>query len=315
MSTSKMKKRVLLTGATGFIGRNCIPFLKTEGYDIHAISSRGIGEANAEACVWHQIDLLDQQKTSSFVHEIRPTHLLHFAWYAEPGKYATSEQNLVWLRASLNLLESFGAASGKRVVMAGTCFEYDWNYGYCSEGFTPLRPSTPYGACKHSLQQVLGMLPTEFNVSSAWGRIFWLYGPYEHPRRLTPHIIVSLLKGQRARCNSGGLIRDFLYVQDVAEAFVALLESSVVGAVNIGSGHPISLEVFVRAIARAVGPEDLLDIGCDMPEREPPFLVAQTRRLIQEVGWCQRHTLEEGLAKTVSWWKWKERGIGDADND
>ena len=115
--------------------------------------------------------------------------LLHFAWYAKPKKYWTSTQNLRWVQSSIELIDLFVKCGGKRIVMAGSCAEYDWDYGVSSEGLTPCRPSTLYGICKHSLQEILTMYSKQAGISSAWGRIFFLYGPYEHPSRLVSHVI------------------------------------------------------------------------------------------------------------------------------
>ena len=204
-------KRILVTGARGFIGRHCLPLLVARGYEVHAVSSQRI-TANASDVYWYQADLLDPSQVLALVTKVRAGHLLHLAWYTVPGKYWTSPKNLRWVQASVSLLQEFVAHGGQRVVMAGSCAEYDWRYGYCSEAVTPLAPRTLYGTCKHSLQLVLSAFAKQTGLSAAWGRIFFLFGPYEHPDRLVAFVIRSLLKGEAARCSHGNQIRDFLYV-------------------------------------------------------------------------------------------------------
>jgi len=296
-------KKVLITGASGFIGRHCLPILLTRGYEVHAADSRGSAENVPDIC-WHQVDLLNSLEIRRLMGEVRPTHLLHFAWFTTPGEYWTARENLHWVRASLDLLQAFEELGGKRVVMAGTCAEYDWQYGYCSEQVTPLAPATLYGMCKHSLQIVLDSFARQTGLSAAWGRIFFLYGPHEHPSRLISSVIISLLKGEPARCSHGNQIRDFLYVEDVADAFTALLESNVTGPVNVASGCPIALRDIIYKIAEKIDRKDLIQLGVlPVSVHEPHLLVADVSRLTNEVGWLPKYNLDNGLAKTIAWWR------------
>jgi nucleoside-diphosphate-sugar epimerase len=187
--------------------------------------------------------------------------------------------------------------------MGGTCAEYDWKYGYCSEFITPSNPDTPYGICKKALQEIVNSYSETTSLSSAWGRIFFTYGAYEYPNRLVPSVILSLLKGEPARCSHGNQIRDFLYVQDVADAFVALLESEVTGAVNIGSGQAIAIKDVVYKIADLIGRSDLVHLGAiPSAPKETPLLVADVTRLSNEVGWLPKFSLEIGLKQAIIWW-------------
>ncbi|HYG11556.1 MAG TPA: NAD(P)-dependent oxidoreductase [Pyrinomonadaceae bacterium] len=307
-------RKVLLTGATGFIGRHCLPALAAAGFEeIHAVSTREAqGGAHVLASAaetarvrWHSADLLSDDAAERVMAEVRPTHLLHMAWYAEPGKYWTSPLNEDWLRASVRLFGAFAGHGGERVVAAGTCAEYDWNYGgYCSESETPLAPATLYGECKRALHDALDALARERGLSAAWGRIFFLYGAHEHPQRLVSSVIRALLRGEPARCTHGEQLRDFLDVRDVADAFVALLASDVRGAVNIASGEAVSLKTVVNKIAEKLQRPDLVQLGAlPAPAGEPPLLAADVSRLRGEVRWSPARTLDEGLDASISWWR------------
>lgn len=296
-------KRVLITGATGFIGRHCLPLLSASDCQVHAVSSR-MPENTQPDVYWHQADLLDSGQVTKLMADVQPTHLLHFAWYAVPGKYWTSQENIRWLQASLTLLQTFASQGGQRVVMAGTCAEYDWKYGYCSERITPLLPATLYGTCKHALQAILDAFSRQTGLSSAWGRIFFLYGPHENPDRLISSVIRSLLQGKPARCSHGSQIRDFLHVQDVADAFVTLLKSDVSGPVNIASGQPVALKDVIHKIASKLGWHDLVQLGAiPVSADEPHLLIADIGRLSGEVGWQPKLDLDIGLEQTIAWWK------------
>ena len=169
---------------------------------------------------------------------------------------------------------------------------------------TPLKPNNAYGACKAALQGLQAAFAEQSGVSAAWGRIFYLYGPHENPRRLVASVIRSLLKGEPALCSPGEQVRDFLYAEDVADAFVALMESDVRGPVNIASGQPITVRAVVEAIAERLARQDLVHLGA-LPARatEPHFLVADVGRLKNEVGWQPRYDLHRGLDRTIRWWR------------
>jgi nucleoside-diphosphate-sugar epimerase len=252
----------------------------------------------------YQAHLLESNQIAKLMAKVQPTHLLHFAWYGVPGKYWTSIENLHWVQASLNLLQAFVAYGGQRVVMAGTCAEYDWKYGYCSEHITPLLPTTLYGTCKHSLQTILESFSKQTGLSSAWGRIFFVYGSYEHQDRLVAFVIRSLLQGKPAPCSEGNQIRDFLQVKDVASAFVTLLQSNVQGAVNIGSGKPVSLKELINKIGEKTGHADLIRFGeKSTSANEPPLLVANTHKLNKAINWTAHYKFDDGLEQTLQWWK------------
>lgn len=295
--------RVLISGATGFIGRHCLPILLSRGYEVHAVSSKMPEESLSEVH-WHQVNLLDLRQIPALISKVQPNYLLHFAWYVEPGKLTTANENFLWVQAGLELLRQFYEQGGMRIVMAGSCFEYDWSYGYCSEFFTPRAPATFYGKCKNGLQNLLESYSEQTGVSSSWGRIFFVYGPYEDPKRLVSYVIVSLLKGKPACCTHGNQIRDYLYVEDVAGAFVNLLESDAQGPVNIASGHPVSLKNIISKLGRWLNEEHLIKLGAvPTSPGEAPLVVANVNRLSEEVGWSPQYSLKEGLKKTIDWWK------------
>lgn len=269
-------KKVLVTGASGFIGRHCLPLLKSRGFEVIPVSSKS----------W---DLL-QSHPEALIEKVAPTHLLHFAWEATPGQYWTSPKNLQWLKASVDLLEAFGKKGGKRAVVAGTCAEDD--------------PHTLYGACKLALHQILGPLSKQKGFSQAWGRIFYLYGPHEYPQRFVPSIIQGLLSGNPVPCSHGNQVRDFLHVEDVADAFATLLDSEVEGAVNIGSGVGVSLKQVIGHLTDQLGGKERVAFGAlASPKNEPLSLVADVARLQDELKWKPKRSLEEGLRSTIAWWK------------
>lgn len=295
-------KRVLVTGASGFIGRHCLPLLKEKGYEVYAVSSK-VSKGAIEGVHWIQFDLLGSECIKEMLAAIKPSHLLHFAWIATPGSYWRSKDNLRWLKASMDLLEAFALQGGKRAVFSGTCAEYDWNSLEFDEGALCL-PKSLYGSSKLALQLIVEALAKEIGFSQAWGRIFYLYGPYEYPERFVPSIIQGLLQKKSIPCSHGNQIRDFLHVKDVADAFATLLDSDVQGVVNIGSGVGVSIKEVIQKITCRLGEQDLVRFGAlQSPLGDPASLVPNTARLKNELGWSPHFSLEEGLEDTISWWK------------
>ena len=302
-------KRVLLTGASGFVGRHCLSALAARGYEVHAVSSRTQAATAPPAVRWHKADLLDSGQISALLAGTRPTHLLHCAWYAVPGKYWTATENFRWVEASQHLLKAFADQGGQRVVGVGSCAEYDWSDGHCSELTTPLKPATTYGECKHAFQILLTAFSKQQKLSAAWGRLFFLYGPHEPRERLVASVIRSLLREESARCSHGQQVRDFLYVQDAADALVALLDSDVSGPVNIASGVPVAVHEVVQEIANQLERPNLVRLGeLPVPQNDPPLLLADIVRLRDEVSWSPRYDLPGGLSETINWWKLEQEG-------
>jgi len=296
--------RVLVTGATGFIGRACVAELAAAGAEVHGVARTA--PPPTAGVVGHAADLFDPAQVGGLVAAVRPTHLLHVAWVTTPGEYWASPLNLRWLAASAELVRAFAASGGRRVVGVGTCAEYDWaRAGVCDEADTPVAPATLYGACKDALRRVIERFAATAGLSAAWGRVFFPYGPGEAPERLVASVARSLLAGRPALCSAGTQVRDFIHVRDVAGALVALLHrEDVTGAVNVGTGRPVVLADVIQRVGAITGRPDLIRLGArPKPATEPAVLCAGTRRLSGEVGWRPRADLDAGLAETVAWWR------------
>ncbi len=292
--------RLLITGATGFIGKACLPLLVEAGYDVHAVS-RHVG-ATDSLVHWHQGDLLSAAGIDHILDEVRPTDCLHLAWTTEAGVFWTSEQNFDWLRASLRLAQSFTDAGGKRLVVAGSCTEYMPGHPECDETTLHLTPHTLYSRCKHSLHLVLDAWAQQSTWEFAWGRVFYPYGPEQESSRIVPTTIASLLNGQQATCRTPHQVNDFIHVHDVAEAFVRLLASDAQGCFNISTGTGHSVLDIVNTAASVLERPELVDSSLDSFERDTmcPEWVGEPARLRDECGWRPRFDLRHGVEQTVN---------------
>jgi nucleoside-diphosphate-sugar epimerase len=291
---------VLVTGASGLIGRQVLGPLSARGFAVHAATRRPLAQ-DGRGVVWHKADLLDPVERAALIDTVVPTHLLHLAWVTEHGKFWEHQANTLWLEASKDLVRRFNRSGGRRVVVAGSCAEYDWadpslRRGACVESVTPCVPSTAYGRAKLDLGKAI----RDLSGSAASGRVFLLFGEGEAPGRLVPSLINNLLKGAPVELGPGDLERDMLDSRTVGAAFAALLASDVEGPVNIGSGRSVTVAEIARIVGTAFGRPDLICVGA-RPRRsgDPQRLVADIERLSAEVGFDPGFDIVRSLTRMV----------------
>lgn len=299
-----MSKRVLVTGATGFIGQQTVPYLLSREYEVHALTIKNETIPLGGDVYCHEVDIFDYEKVGRVCRELEAESLLHLAWHDGARDRMTSPKNLFWVEASINLVRAFSENGGNRIVLAGSCAEYNWQYGYCNESLTPTEPDSLYGESKNTLHRLIFKFCQGQGIRYSNGRIFFVYGPREAESRFVPYIAKSLLMDQVAEVKNADLIRDYLHVSDVANALVTLLDSEVTGAVNIGSGHPTRLGDLAKLIAEKMQKPGLIAFGSTANIKENTSVVlADTARLRDELGWRPNYDLEQGLEATIEWWK------------
>ena len=201
------RKKLLVTGANGFIGRQVLAQLDPGEWEIHAPLEPNLKRRRQESSGTRLT--LRHNVPEELVQSVAPSHLLHLAWNVTPGQFWTAPDNIDWLRSSLALYQSFVAANGTRAVFCGSCAEYDWTVQLLDEAKTPLRPATLYGATKAALSNVLLAAASNDRTQVAWGRLFFVWAE----RAASPacaHVISSLLQGHPALCTNGLAERDFI---------------------------------------------------------------------------------------------------------
>ncbi len=296
----RSSKRLLITGAGGFIGSACLDLLHLEDFDVYATSSQNLKDHAYKNIRWIKVNLLEDQSCQKMIREIQPTHLLHLAWTAKPGKFWADPENFQWLQSSLGLFKDFFDAGGEHAVGLGTCAEYSTTQEDCSENETPTLPSTLYGACKLACGTGAQAAAALFNKKMTWGRLFCPYGPAESAGRFLPDIIDHLLMQKPITCGTGYQIRDYIYVKDVAHLLIRLLKEEPLGFINIGSGHPTSLRDLAKIVTNELGGEDLIQFGARQPTaQDADRLVPNIDRLRRDLKWFPSYSLEKGIREMI----------------
>ncbi|MCP4508301.1 MAG: NAD(P)-dependent oxidoreductase, partial [Fuerstiella sp.] len=297
--------RVLVTGASGFVGRHCLPLLAKADCDVLAVSRTRV--VDAADVTWVHADLLSDD-VEHLVDDLRPTHLLHLAWCTSPGNFWHTSENVLWRRASRRLYRRFVDAGGQRIVATGSCAEYEWSGNALDEDATPLAADTLYGQTKVRSALDLDAAVDGKTTNAAWARLFFMYGPFASEQRMPGVVISSLLSGKMAQCSSGTQRCDFVYIKDVASALVSLLLSNVSGAFNICSGLPVSVREIAEFAAALVGRSDLVRFGAVKTGLEPQAIFGNNERVQRELDWRPAYSLERGLQETIDWYREKQIG-------
>jgi len=292
--------RLLLTGATGFVGRHVLTALPTE-LELHCVSRNTDG---AENVIWHQVDLRDSKAVADLIREVQPTHLAHLAWNTEHGKFWHAQDNIAWRDAGIEMTSAFAECGGRRLIIAGTGAEYTADaVSPINELSNLLSPVTLYGQAKRDLFLAARDIAAAHKVSFSWPRIFNAYGEGEPAGRLVPSIINAILRGERAKCSSGIQQRDFVDTRDLGSAIAKLIFSGVEGPINLGSGQDATIGDIARLIGDLMDRSDLIALGA-LPDREgePVVQVPDLKRMREDLKYKPKINHKRGLQDAIDWW-------------
>lgn len=302
--------KILVTGARGFIGRAALSALSKiyGGSSLHAIRRRHDDPVPVlQGVTWHTADLLEADAARTLIETIKPTHILHAAWEARPPQFWTSLENRKWVQASVVLADHFTRCGGRRFMSLGSVAEYESQSGRMIEALTPENPSTLYGQCKLEFHRHLLKLQNEHGLSTAIGRIFYVYGPFEYETKLVASACQAIASNKVTQFGPLDLWRDYLHVHDLARAITILFGSTREGVVNLASGEPVRQSHLIETLASLSGRGDLFKMGKRLPfSNDPPILFADTN-IIRSLGWHPEIALEDGLAATLHWWRGQYR--------
>lgn len=290
--------RLLLTGASGFLGRHMLHLLRGQGAAVWTMGRSLPAGQSDRAHVF--CDLLADGDLSRDLLQLAPSHLLHLAWVTDPGSYRVSPLNTDWIDATRRLTRAFCEAGGRHVVAVGSCAEYDWSHGWCDEDATDVSPSTPYGMAKDDTRRLLQSMCDANGIRFSWARVFFPFGANQSPQRLIPSL-VSALRGHRPAFETQTLQRrDFVAAPDVALALWTLLQAPAQGCCNISSASPVAIGDLIRVLARLLDADPQPLLAAAATELHPPELVAGDNRRLRSLGWRPSDTLSTSLSQYLT---------------
>ena len=188
---------------------------------------------------------------------------------------------------------------GGKIVVAGSSAEYDWNKKEMIEEEDSI-PVSLYGTSKLALYNEVKKLCGRKKADLAWGRIFNVFGPKEHPDKIIPRIVRAALSNKKIQCLAKNDIRDFIYVKEVANIFLMLLESDFNGIINIATGKGHSIKEIADLIEQKL---NVLSV-CDFKQNVSRFpMVAGNTKKLDRLHYRFIYDLDQSIEETIRWWR------------
>jgi nucleoside-diphosphate-sugar epimerase len=305
-----LPKRVLVTGGSGFVGANLVRRLKGEGHDVRLLLKPRYNPWRLEGIDPSMIDLVDladADAVATTVRAARPEWVFHLAAY---GAYSSQQSWSAMLASNItgtvNLVDACVDVGIESFINTGSSSEYGLKDHAPGESEV-LEPNSNYAVTKAAATLYCGFMARSRGVPIRTLRLYSVYGPWEEPTRLIPTLLLAGLRHRLPPLADPRLARDFIFVDDVCDAFLSVISNtaSAPDAVfNVGTGIQSTLEQVVDLSRRLLGIEQEPRWG-SMPNRswDTTTWVADNRKLVDQVGWRPRHSLEAGLRSTIDWFR------------
>ncbi len=275
--------RIFVTGASGFIGSEFCRQARAAGHQVFPLVRP------------YRLDNLPRAEIISFA----PESVVHCAWIATPGVYTDSPENFVLRRQSVELFDWLTQGGVRHFLSCGTCAEYAPSEVPLDEDLSLLGPVTPYAQAKHGLHMDLKEKASQHSIALSWARIFYPYGPGEHPDRLISSLMRGYKTGRRVELRAPEAVLDYIHVYDVVSALLTLVQKEAEGSFNIGTGHGVSLgflEAMVASLFPSAAPSRSSDPASTNDHNDQ--VVASIEKM-RSLGWCPHHDLRDGLSTYI----------------
>jgi nucleoside-diphosphate-sugar epimerase len=292
--------KILLTGPAGFVGSSFLNLALSHG---HQVAGLFCPQESPPSALRGHPGLTSLRGTLAEapwpeIAAFAPEVCVHTAWITTPGIYLEAPENHRFLEWSLDFLQRVTESGTGRVVVLGTCIEYQIGNHPLSETSTLVSPTTLYAQCKNSLRIALETEPRFHSVATCWCRLFYPYGIGEHPSRLCSSIIQKVARSENILLKTPDSTKDYIYIDDVAAALMIVVEKGFRGTINLGTGAGIPVKSIATTIARLMNKPELVQLATHSPADPLGWVVADASRL-EAMGWRPQITLLDGLTKLI----------------
>jgi nucleoside-diphosphate-sugar epimerase len=304
---------VLITGASGFIGSHLTRKLVDQGAQVHALTSAVSSVYPVrlmdirERITMHEGNLNDRSAMDSVVAAARPQIVWHLGAYTHVGKSWSRVDECIQtnIQGTVNLLQALEGTGYRRFVYTGTSEIYgDIEVPFREDAH--VNPISPYSVSKYAGERYCRMFHQGHKWPIVCVRPFNAYGPYQTPDRVIPEIIVRALRKQSLKMTQGRQTREFNFVEDLADGFVlAGTTDGIEGEIiNIGCGEEVSMRDLAVTILDVMGNPITPEFGA-LPDRPTEIwrMYCDSTKARTMLGWAPQHTLREGLARTIEWYR------------
>lgn len=313
MSLVLAGKRVLVTGASGFIGSHVVRRLVAEGAEVHALTS-GVSSVYParlmdvrDSIRLHEANLMDRSAMDALVRASTPHVVLHLGAYTHVGKswQRIDECIQVNVQGTVNLLLALEATGYERFVYTGTSEIYgDVSVPFREDSL--VNPISPYSVAKYAGERYCKMFFHGYGWPLVMVRPFNAYGPWQSPDRVIPEIIGRALRGDHLRMTEGTQTREFNFVEDLADGFLRLATTPAIEGelFNLGCGQEVSMRDLATTILDLMGNPVQPEFGA-LPERPTEIrrMFSDSTKALSALGWKPAVSLDEGLARTIAWYE------------
>ena len=296
--TAVVGGRVLVSGASGFLGRRLCAHLQRDGAEIHAVSRSRHGEGE-DGLRWWRLAMDDAEAVDRLVQDTKPEQIFHLSGLSNgaPGLDLVQSTFQSQLASTVNVLTAAARSGCRRVILIGSLEEP-------TAGAEDGVPASPDGAAKWGAAMYARMFHRLYQTPVVIARVYMAYGPGQAEGKIVPYTIRSLLQGQAPQLSSGRRCLDWIYVDDAVEGLVQAAAADGVDGTTLefGSGIAVSIKDVVDEIVAIVEPRVRPVFGAVSDRPTEAVRVADTRKTAQVLGWHARTALAEGLWRTVEWY-------------
>lgn len=289
-------KKIFITGASGFIGKNLVQFLLKKNFILLCLSRKK--KNNTKNLKWIRGDFSISNKNYSIIKKFKPTTFCHLAWEDIPD-FSKQKSKINLKKSKIAISKILKINSIKKIIVSGSCFEYSVKNGIKSEKERVINSKNFFIKAKILLYRFFKKNCRSLNINYIWLRIFFVYGKGQRKKSLIPYLIESFLKNKEIKIKNFSNELDYIYIDDLINAIYKLLIKKNIpsGIYNIGSGKYSSVKKIFFLIKKKLNIKKKYEI------KKSKFFFKYRASIIKikkEINWIPRFTIDQGIKKIIS---------------